>query len=183
MLHQISLFLFYEANRDSTTQEKQIETPLGWTTGSIFNDKNVALVPILRAGLGMTELILKVVPNAEIYHIGIYREERTLKPKVYYSNLSSALKGKRVYLLDPMIATAGSLLKCYQMVKVYQPAEIYTLCVIISPEGAELLNREASDLRIYAASLDGGLTEDGFIYPGLGDAGDRYYDNKREVSK
>ncbi len=180
MLHQISLFLFYEANRLGSSIEEKVETPLGWTTRSIFNDRDIVLVPILRAGLGMTELILRVLPNAEVYHIGMYRDERSLKPVKYYSNLSSSLAGKRVYLLDPMIATAGSVLRCYEMVKAYKPAIIITLCVIISPEGAQLLEREASDMEIFAAAMDAGLNERGFIYPGLGDAGDRYYGNKRE---
>ena len=179
MLKQISSFLFYEANRLIVPVEEKVETPLGWTTRSIFNDRNIVLVPILRAGLGMVELILRIVPNAEVYHIGMYREEKTLKPIKYYSNLSNMLAGKNVYILDPMIATAGTVLKSYEMVKQFKPARVIVLCVIISPEGVQLLNTRAKDLEIYAAAMDAGLNKNGFIYPGLGDAGDRYYGNKR----
>ena len=179
-LHQIAFFLFYEANRLSIPIEGKVETPLGWTTRTIFNDNKVALLPILRAGLGMIEFILDILPNAEVYHLGLYRDEKTLHPVQYYSNLSSTIEGKSVFILDPMIATAHTIHKCYEMVKEFKPSKITTLCVLISPEGAQFLENNASDMEIYAASMDAGLTSEGFIYPGLGDAGDRYYGNKRD---
>jgi len=180
LLQQLGFFLFYEASREcSHLREADVVTPLGWTTRTIFDDKKIVLVPILRAGLGMLELILRIVPNAEIYHVGIYRDEKTLKPIVYYSNLSSSISGKDVFILDPMVATAGSVAKCHEMVKAFNPRTITTLCAIISPEGAHILEKEAPDMQIYAASLDAGLTENGYIYPGLGDAGDRYFGNVR----
>lgn len=177
-LHKLTIFLFYEASKTiQQTQPIKIETPLGETTVKKLEPSSVVLVPILRAGLGMLEPILNFVPDAAVYHLGIYRNEETLEPVVYYSNLNGSIKGKDVFILDPMIATAGSIIKSYKMINEFNPRTIKAICAIIAPEGLKSIESEISTLEIFSASLDNHLTSNGYIYPGLGDAGNRYFGN------
>ncbi|MGB9561540.1 MAG: uracil phosphoribosyltransferase [bacterium] len=177
-LHQLSLFLFYEASRNIVhTESFDIETPLGKTCGERIKYSNLAFVPILRAGLGMLEPLLELVPDSSVYHIGIYRNEQTLEPVLYYSNIDKTIFGKEVFILDPMIATAGSIIKSFKLIEEFGPGSVKALCAIIAPEGLELIEKETSSFEIFAASIDEKLTSTGFIYPGLGDAGNRYFGN------
>ena len=174
LAYEIALLMGYEATRDLALTEREVETPLAKTTGR-FVDKQVALVPILRAGLGMVDGMLQLVPSAKVGHIGLYRDHDTLQPVEYYNKLPSDIEERDVIVLDPMLATGGSAMDAITIVKRSRPRSIKFLCIIAAPEGLKALSEAHPDVHIYCAAVDEKLNEHGYILPGLGDAGDRIF--------
>ena len=181
LVSEISSFLCYEALRDAKLKEVEIETPLVKMQTEKLNEDKYAFVPILRAGTGMLDGLIKVMPNAKIGHIGLYRNEETLKPVKYYYKVPKDIAEREVIVLDPMLATGGSAIDAISMIKEDAKNEnlkIKFLCIIAAPEGVKALEEKHPDVQIYAASLDEKLNEKGYIMPGLGDAGDRIFGTK-----
>ena len=181
LISELSSFLCYEALRDAKLREVEIETPLTKMNAEKLNEDKYAFVPILRAGTGMLDGLIKVMPNAKIGHIGLYRNEETLKPVKYYYKVPKDIAEREVIVLDPMLATGGSAIDAISMIKEDAKNEnlkIKFLCIIAAPEGVEALEKVHPDVQIYAASLDERLNEKGYIVPGLGDAGDRIFGTK-----
>lgn len=172
---EIAMFLCYEALRDAKTEELEIETPIERTKVKRVNEDNYAFVPILRAGMGMSDGITRIIPNAKIGVIGLYRNEETLEPVRYYYKVPKDIKDRTVILLDPMLATGGSAIDAIKMVKEDGVKEIKFLCLIAAPEGIKRLEETYPDVQIYCAKIDDHLNDDGYIVPGLGDAGDRIF--------
>lgn len=176
-LNEIAKLMTYEATKNLKLQDKEIETPLMKTIGSELEDK-VAIVPILRAGLGMTDGILDLMPTAKVGHIGVYRNEETLEPVYYYCKLPVDITSRKVIVVDPMLATGGSAVYAIDYLKEQGVKDIIFMCLVSAPEGiAKLLNKHP-DVSIYTAKIDQGLTKEGYIYPGLGDCGDRIFGTK-----
>jgi uracil phosphoribosyltransferase len=173
-IRMLSLFLFYEATQDLDTETVEVQTPLAVTTG-IEIKKRVGLIPILRAGLGMTESIHQVIPEAEVWHLGLYRDEETVEAISYYSKLSAADPVEVAFVLDPMIATGGTLIRTVGMLKEWGVDQINILSVIASEEGIENVHGVFPDTKIYVTAIDPDLNAQSFIVPGLGDAGDRQF--------
>ncbi len=156
----------------------QVETPCGIANCKVISGRKLAFVPILRAGLGMVEGALTLVPAARIGHIGLYRDEETLKPVEYYCKLPKDIEKRDVFVTDPMLATGGSAIDAISQIKLRNPRSIKFLCIIAAPEGLEALKKAHPDVDIYCAGLDDHLNENGYIVPGLGDAGDRIFGTK-----
>jgi uracil phosphoribosyltransferase len=176
-LKEISGLMAYEITRDLPVKETTVETPLGpCSTQELAID--VVLVPVLRAGLGMVDGISDLISNARIGHIGIYRDHDTLKPMTYYSKLPENLSGSIVMVLDPMLATGGSSSDAIQVLKDQGARSIKLVCIVGAPEGIERITKDHPDVQIYLAGLDERLNENGYIVPGLGDAGDRLFGTK-----
>jgi uracil phosphoribosyltransferase len=173
-LQEVSVFLFAEASRSWETKGIQMETPLASCAGAILA-KPVALVPILRAGLGMLDGILRVAPDANIGHIGLYRDPETLRPVSYYERLPVNIAAANVLLLDPMLATGHSACEAVSILKAQGARQIQFLCVLACPPGVQQFHSEHPDVPIVAAAIDPELSDNGYIVPGLGDAGDRYF--------
>ena len=174
LISEISSFLCYEALKDAVLENKEIETPMQKMVGKKINEDKYAFVPILRAGTGMLDGLIKVMPNAKIGHIGLYRNEETLKPVKYYYKVPKDIKTREVIVLDPMLATGGSAIDAISMIKEDAGVEnlkIKFLCIIAAPE-------THPDVQIYAAAIDDKLNNIGYIMPGLGDAGDRIFGTK-----
>lgn len=178
LINEIAVLLCYEAMKDVHLDECEIETPLCKTKGYILNENKFAFIPILRAGLGMVDGVTKVIPNAKIGHIGLYRNEETLEPVKYYYKVPKDIEKREVILLDPMLATGGSVAASVNMLKEDGVKKIKFLCIIAAPEGIERLQKEHPDVNIYCAEVDDCLNENGYIVPGLGDAGDRIFGTK-----
>ena len=181
LISELSSFLCYEALRDAELKEVEIETPLTKMKAEKLNEDKYAFIPILRAGTGMLDGLIKVMPNAKIGHIGLYRNEETLKPVKYYYKVPKDIAEREVIVLDPMLATGGSAIAAIYMIKEDAKNEnlkIKFLCIIAAPEGVKALEETHPDVQIYAASLDERLNEKGYIVPGLGDAGDRIFGTK-----
>ena len=178
IVSEIAMFLSYEAMRDAELEVKEIETPIQKTTVKMLNEDKYAFVPILRAGTGMLEGITTIIPNAKIGHIGMYRNEETLKPVKYYFKVPKDIKNREVLILDPMLATGGSGCDAIQMIKEEGVKKIKFLCIIAAPEGIRKMQEEHPDVEIYCAKIDERLNEVGYIVPGLGDAGDRIFGTK-----
>ncbi len=178
LISEISILLCYEAMKDAKLNKVTIETPLEKYETKCLNEDNYAFVPILRAGMSMVEGIIKVVPNAKIGHIGLYRDEKTLEPVEYYYKMPENINKREVFVLDPMLATGGSAIATIDRLKKDGVKKIKFLCVIASPIGIENLKKAHSDVEIYCASVDRCLNDVGYILPGLGDAGDRVYGTK-----
>ena len=178
LISEIAMLLCYEALKDAKTYEKEIETPITTTIGEKVDENNYAFVPILRAGMGMVEGVLRLMPNAKIGHIGLYRNEETLEPVRYYCKLPENIESKEVILLDPMLATGGSGSAAITMLKKDGVKKIKFLCVIAAPCGIERIQKDHPDVEIFCAQLDEKLNDIGYIVPGLGDAGDRIYGTK-----
>jgi uracil phosphoribosyltransferase len=174
-LEEISLLLGYEATRDLPLEEVGIITPLEATKARRLAGKKLTLVPILRAGLGMVEGMLRLVPSARVGHVGIYREEDTLQAVRYYANLPPDLGERRCLVLDPMLATGGSAVTAVDLLKREGARDVRLVCVLAAPEGVKRLIAAHPDVPIIAAALDRQLDARGFILPGLGDAGDRQF--------
>lgn len=174
LIGQISRLMAFELTRDTPTRPKLVETPMGPCQGVVLA-RPLTLVPVLRAGLGMVEGILELLPEARVGHLGMYRDEETLKPVVYYNKLPPDIAQTDVIIIDPMLATAGSLNEAVSAVKQAGAERIKVLCLVASPEGIEALNARHGDVAIYTAAVDEGLDDRGFILPGLGDAGDRLF--------
>ena len=155
--------------------EIETETPMEVATTKVIAGKKVALVPILRAGLGMVDGMLTLIPSAKVGHIGLYRDHDTLQPVEYYNKLPQDIEERDVMVLDPMLATGGSAIDAINIVKRSNPKSIKFLCIIAAPEGLKALSEAHPDVQIYCASVDRCLNENGYIMPGLGDAGDRIF--------
>ena len=178
LVSELAMFLCYEAMRDAKLEEKEIETPIQKTKVNMLNEDKYAFVPILRAGPGMLEGITTIIPNAKIGHIGMYRNEETLKPVKYYFKVPKDISDREVLILDPMLATGGSGCDAIQMIKEEGAKKIKFLCIIAAPEGIEKMQKEHPDVEIYCVKIDEKLNEIGYIVPGLGDAGDRIFGTK-----
>lgn len=178
LIGEISMFLCYEALKDATLVEKEVETPIEKTKGKVLNENKYAFVPILRAGMGMVDGILAVMPGAKIGHIGLYRNEETLEPVEYYFKVPDDIENKEVILLDPMLATGGSGIDAISQIKARGVKKIKFLSIIAAPEGLKKMEEAHPDVQIYCANIDDHLNENGYIVPGLGDAGDRIYGTK-----
>ncbi len=174
VLGRLTSLMVYEVTKDLRVNSSKLETPLEKTEGFVIADE-VILVPVLRAGLGMLEAYLSFVPNAKVGHIGLYRDETTLKPVDYYAKFPPNLSRSVVILIDPMLATGGSASAAINYLKAREAKNIRLNCIVAAPEGVRLLERDHPDVRIFAAALDRELNANGYILPGLGDAGDRIF--------
>ena len=178
LLKEISLLMGYEVTRDIPLDPIEIETPICKTTARQVSGRKLAIVPILRAGLGMVEGLLELVPVARVGHIGLYRNEDTHEPVVYYSKLPEDINTRMVIVTDPMLATGGSASDALTMLKKKGCTNIRLMCLVGVPEGIERVQREHPDIDIYLAAVDDHLNENAYIVPGLGDAGDRIFGTK-----
>lgn len=178
MVSEIAMLMCYEATRDLKLQEVEIETPICKTVGKELAGKKLAVVPILRAGLGMVEGMLTMIPAAKVGHIGLYRDPETLKPVEYYCKLPADCDEREVFVVDPMLATGGSSTEAIQMLKDKGVKNIRFMCIIAAPEGVELMRKIHPDVDIYIGAMDECLNSHGYIVPGLGDAGDRIFGTK-----
>ncbi len=178
LVEEITMFMCYEAFRDLPLEEVEIETPITKTTQKMLKGKKMAVVPILRAGLGMVNGLLNLVPNAKVGHIGMYRDEETLEPHEYYCKLPPDIDDRLIVVVDPMLATGGSAIDAISQIKSYGGKQIKFLCMIAAPEGIKALSDAHPDVQIYCANVDEKLNENGYIVPGLGDAGDRIFGTK-----
>lgn len=175
LVSEIANLLTYEATKDLETEPLQIDTPMTRTTGAVVSGKKVAVVPILRAGLGMVDGVMQMLPVARIGHIGLYRDEATLEAITYYEKFPEGMHERDVLLLDPMLATGGSVTVAVDAVKRAGASRVRLLAIIAAPEGIARLHAAHPDVDVYVAGIDDGLNDDGFIVPGLGDAGDRLF--------
>ena len=178
MLEEISLLMAYETTRDLPLEDKMIETPVGPCNSKVIAGKKMAIVPILRAGLGMTAGFMQLIPTIKVGHIGLYRDPETLKPVEYYCKLPSDVSEREFILLDPMLATGGSAAAAIDLLKAKGAKNIKLVCLVSAPEGVKVVNDAHPDVEIYTAALDECLNDHGYIVPGLGDAGDRIFGTK-----
>lgn len=178
LVNEIAMLMMFEATRDLPVEEINVETPCGIAKCKQLAGRKLAFVPILRAGLGMVDGCLKMVPSARVGHIGLYRDEETHTPVEYYCKLPGDIEERDVYVTDPMLATGGSAVDAIAQIKLRNPRKIVFMCIIAAPEGLEVLKKAHPDVDIYCASLDEKLNEDCYIIPGLGDAGDRIFGTK-----
>ena len=178
LVSEIAMLMCYEATRDLPLKEIEIETPMTVTKSKVISGRKLAFVPILRAGLGMCDGMLALVPAAKVGHIGMYRDPETHTPHEYYCKLPADIEERDVILLDPMLATGGSAIDAVNALKKRSPRSIKFVCIIAAPEGIEALSAAHPDVQIYAASRDERLNENKYILPGLGDAGDRIFGTK-----
>jgi uracil phosphoribosyltransferase len=174
LVRELAALLIYEATADLATHPVQIHTPMAETTGENLEEK-IGLIPILRAGLGMVEGVWELMPSAEVWHIGMYRDERTLKPVAYYNKLPVQPTVAVCLILDPMLATGGSAVACVDILKHWGVTKIKFVGLIAAPEGIQRLHDAHPDVPIHIAAIDDHLNEHGYIIPGLGDAGDRLF--------
>ena len=175
LVSEITMFMSYEALRDLPLKEIDVETPLTVTKTKMLSGDAIAVVPILRAGLGMVNGLLNMVPNAAVGHIGLYRDETTLEPHEYYCKLPPRIENRQIIVLDPMLATGGSAVAAMNFIKQHGGKKIKFMCLIAAPIGLQVLSEAHPDVEIYCAHLDERLNERGYILPGLGDAGDRLF--------
>ncbi len=175
LLAEISMLMGYEITRDFPLQEIEIETPVARCRAKVIAGKKVGLIPILRAGLGMLEGLLDLIPIARVGHIGLYRDPKTLKPVEYYCKLPTDVSERTLIVVDPMLATGGSAAAALTMLKEHGARNMILMCLVSAPEGIRVVNREHPDVPIYTAAVDDHLNDSGYIVPGLGDAGDRIF--------
>lgn len=175
LVNELAMLIAYEATNDLPLDTVEVDTPLQRTTGVRLAGKNLALVPILRAGLGMVDGIVQLVPHARIGHIGMYRDERTLEPVDYYFKIPGSEEDRLFLVLDPMLATGGSAVQAVTALKHAGATRIRFLCLVAAPEGVRRMLEHHPDVPVYTAALDAGLDPSGHIRPGLGDAGDRLF--------
>lgn len=178
LVEEITAMLTYEAFKDIPTHEVEITTPLVKCKQRMVNENSISIVPVLRAGLGMVEGVHTLIPTAKVGHIGMYRDEKTLQPQEYYCKLPDGIQNMRAVVLDPMLATGGSAAAAIDLLKAKGCKEIYQMSIIAAPEGIEKLATAHPDVKIFVAVLDEKLNENGYILPGLGDAGDRLFGTK-----
>ena len=175
---EIAMLICYEATRDLQLSEVKIQTPICETTLKELKGKKMAVVPILRAGLGMVDGMLTLIPAAKVGHIGLYRDPETLKPVEYYCKLPADCAEREIFVVDPMLATGGSSVAAIQMLKEKGCKNIHFMCIIAAPEGVKAMQEAHPDVDIYIGALDEKLNDHGYIVPGLGDAGDRIFGTK-----
>ena len=178
VVEEIAMLVGYEALRDLEIEDVEVETPIETAMCPTISGKKQAIVPILRAGLGMVGGLLKLMPAAKVGHIGMYRDEETFEPHEYFCKLPSPIEQRRIYVVDPMLATGGSAVDAIKLIKQRGGTDISFLCVIAAPEGVERLHKEHPDVKIFVGNLDRQLNEHAYICPGLGDAGDRIFGTK-----
>ena len=178
LVEEITTLLTYEAFKDIPTVDVEVETPLETTSQKMIAEHSVAIVPILRAGLGMVNGVHTLFPTAKVGHIGMYRDESTCLPTEYYCKLPEGIENMRAIVLDPMLATGGSAIAAVDMLKKRGCKDIRQMSIIAAPEGVNALAKAHPDIKIYVAVMDRGLNENGYIVPGLGDAGDRLFGTK-----
>ena len=179
LVGEIAALMCYEATRNLPTEEIEIETPVAKTTGRILAGKKLAIVPILRAGLGMVDAMIDMIPSAKVGHIGLYRDPETHLPVEYYSKMPPDISDRQVFLVDPMLATGGSACAAITLLKEkYGCRQIILMDLIAAPEGVAEVQKEHPDIDIFVASVDQKLNENAYIIPGLGDAGDRIFGTK-----
>ena len=175
---EIAMLMCYEATRDLPLKEITIETPVSEARVQVISGKKIALVPILRAGLGMVNGVLSLVPSAKIGHIGLYRDEETHEPHEYFCKLPNPIEQRTIVVTDPMLATGGSAVAAIDFIKQHGGKHIKFMCIIAAPEGVKKLHEAHPDVQIYVGHLDRELNENAYICPGLGDAGDRIFGTK-----
>ena len=178
LMHEISMLLAYEVTRDLEVEYEEIETPLATMQSPVLKGKKMVFVSILRAGNGLLDGMLQLVPTARIGHIGLYRDPKTLEPIEYYFKLPEHTQDRDVIIVDPMLATGNSAIAAVREIKAINPKSIKFLCLLASPEGIASFHEEHPDVPVFTASIDKQLNEKGYIVPGLGDAGDRLYGTK-----
>ena len=178
LTNEIATLICYEATRDLALEDIEIETPMGPAMTKRLTGRKLAIVPILRAGMGMLDGMLTLVPAAKVGHIGLYRDEATAQPVEYYCKLPTDIADREVMVIDPMLATGGSAIDAITQIKGYGAKEIKFLCIIAAPEGLKALQDAHPDVKVYCGSLDTCLNEQKYIIPGLGDAGDRIFGTK-----
>lgn len=175
---EVAMLMGFEATRDLPLEEVEIETPICTTKMKMLKGEDIAIVPILRAGLGFVDGMLALVPNAKVGHVGLYRDPETHKPVEYYCKLPTDIEKRRIFVVDPMLATGGSAVAAIDFIKQRGGKDIVFMCLIAAPEGIEVLQNAHPDVDIYIAAKDEKLNENAYIVPGLGDAGDRLYGTK-----
>ena len=178
VVSEIATLMCYEATRDLPLEDVQIKTPVATGTFKVLSGKKLAIVPILRAGLGMVDGILTLIPSAKVGHIGLYRDPQTLEPVEYYCKMPNDISERDVIILDPMLATGGSASAAIQFIKNYGVKHIKLMNIIAAPEGIERVHKDHPDVDIYCAAVDEKLNDHCYIVPGLGDAGDRIFGTK-----
>ena len=178
LVNEIAMLMGYEVSRDLPLEEVEIQTPITKTVQKQLSGKKLAIVPILRAGIGMVDGLLSLVPAAKVGHIGMYRDEETLEPVEYLVKLPEDIDQRQIFVMDPMLATGGSAILAVDSLKKRGAANIKFVCLVAAPEGVKKLQDAHPDIDIYTASLDERLNENGYIVPGLGDAGDRLFGTK-----
>ncbi|MBO1004795.1 uracil phosphoribosyltransferase [Pseudogracilibacillus auburnensis] len=178
LVDEVAALMMFEITRDMTLEEVEVETPVGPAKSKVIAGKKIGIVPILRAGIGMVDGILNLVPTAKVGHIGLYRDPETLQPVEYYVKLPSDVKDRDFILVDPMLATGGSAVAAVDSLKKRGAKSIKFMCLIAAPEGVKAMQEAHPDVDMYIAGLDEKLNEKGYIVPGLGDAGDRLFGTK-----
>lgn len=178
LVDEIGMLMAYEVSRDLPVQDVEIDTPVAHMTAQELAGKKLAVVPILRAGIGMVDGILKLIPAARVGHIGMYRDEETFKPVEYLVKLPTDIADRQIFLVDPMLATGGSAILAIDSLKKRNANNIKFVCLVAAPEGVKAVQEAHPDIDIYVAALDDHLNEHGYIVPGLGDAGDRLFGTK-----
>ena len=178
LVSEIAMLMTYEITRDLPLKDVEVDTPICTTKAKKLAGKKLAVVPILRAGLGMVDGVVKMIPSARIGHIGLYRDEETLQPVEYYCKLPKDISDREVIVVDPMLATGGSAIDAVTQIKLRNPKSIKFMGLIAAPEGVEALTKAHPDVDVYCAALDEKLNEKGYIVPGLGAAGDRIFGTK-----
>ena len=178
LLTEITMLMGYELTRNLPIQDKIIETPMGRTVGKEMAGKKPVIVPVLRAGLGMVDGLLNLIPGARVGHIGLYRDPETLEPVEYYCKLPKEISDREVIIVDPMLATGGSLAAAVNFVKQRGATSVRALCLLAAPEGLEAFQKSHPDVDLYVSCIDEKLDEHAYIVPGLGDAGDRIFGTK-----
>ena len=178
LVNEISGLMCYEATRNLPLKEVDVETPVAVAKCKMLAGKKLAIVPILRAGLGMVDAMVDLIPSAKIGHIGLYRDPETHMPVEYYCKLPEDIENRVVFVVDPMLATGGSAVEAISAIKKHGGKDIYFLCIVAAPEGLERLYKSHPDVKIFVGNLDRQLNEKGYICPGLGDCGDRIFGTK-----
>ncbi len=178
LVKEIAMLMAYESTRDLPLEDVEIETPICKTTVKMLQGEDIAIVPILRAGLGMVDGMLALVPNAKVGHVGLYRDPETHEPVEYYCKLPNDIDKRQIFIVDPMLATGGSACAAIDFVKQRGGKNIIFMCLIAAPEGIEALQKAHPDVDIFIAAKDEKLNEHAYIVPGLGDAGDRIFGTK-----
>ncbi|MFC0525234.1 uracil phosphoribosyltransferase [Pontibacillus salicampi] len=178
LVDEVATLMAFEITRDLPLEEVQIDTPVSEATAKVLAGKKLGIIPILRAGLGMVDGMLNLIPAAKVGHVGLYRDPETLKPVEYYVKLPSDIEERELIVIDPMLATGGSANEAIHSLKKRGAKQIRLMCLVAAPEGVEEVQEEHPDVDIYLAALDEKLNEKGYIVPGLGDAGDRLFGTK-----